>query len=351
MGVRCRWSSDRFHPLYEAFAMRAAILDQPGPPEALRVVDRDPPAAGPDDVLIDVEFVSVNPIDTYLRSGTVDWNGDWPMVPGCDAAGIVAAVGQNVRTHKVGDPVWCCCQGVLGRPGTAAEQISVPAPRVYRRPDAVSSADMAAIGLTGMTAHLGLFRDAKISSSETVVVIGGTGGVGSMVVQMAKAAGARVITTASTDRKAEAAKRIGADEVIRYRETSMMDAIADLVPNGVDVFWETRREPDLLATVPLMRHRGRIVLMAGRDAVATLPIGPFYVNELRLIGLVMFKASDAEMAQSAEKIAGLAETGQLRPLIDRTLDLDEIATAHRLQQSATVEGTGSLLGKLLIRIR
>ena len=330
--------------------MRAAIIDAPGPPESLRVVDRDPPPIGPEDVLIEVEFASVNPIDTYLRGGLVDWNGRWPMVPGCDAAGSIIAVGQNVRDHSVGDPVWCCSQGVLGRPGTSAEQIVVPAARVYRRPSTVSSADMAAIGLTGMTAHLGLFRDAKISAGETVAVVGGTGGVGSMVVQMAKAAGARVITTASSDEKAAAARRIGADEVIRYRQTSMLDAMAELAPEGINVFWETRREPNLAETVALMAHRGRIVLMAGRDAVASLPVGPFYVNELRLIGLVMFKASEPEMAQSARQIGQWAETGHLRPLVDRTLALDEIATAHRLQQSATVDGTGSLLGKLLIRV-
>jgi NADPH2:quinone reductase len=212
----------------------------------------------------------------------------------------------------------------------------------------VAARDAAAVALVAITAHLGLFRDAKLGSGETIAVIGGTGGVGSMVVQMAKLAGARVITTAGSDAKVEAARGLGADEVIGYHRESIGEGLQRLAPQGVDVFWETRREPDFDVAVAAMKERGRMILMAGRDARPPFPVGPFYVKECSLKGMVMFKAMPREVAESAHEINRWLAEGRLKANVSHTLPLAEAAEAHRLQEAATLKGAGNLAGKIVL---
>lgn len=206
------------------------------------------------------------------------------------------------------------------------------------------------MALVAITAHLGLFRDAKLGSGETIAVIGGTGGVGSMVVQMAKLAGARVITTAGSDAKVEVAKGLGADEVIGYHRESIGEGLTRIAPQGVDVFWETRREPDFDVAVAAMKERGRMILMAGRDARPPFPVGPFYVKECSLKGMVMFKATPGEVALSGQEINRWLAEGRLKANISHTLPLAEAAEAHRLQEAATLKGAGNLAGKIVLTV-
>ena len=226
------------------------------------------------EVLVRVHAVSVNPIDTYVRGGIVAMDLPMPYIIGCDAAGVVEAIGDQVESIDVGDRVWMTNQGLLGRQGTFAEKIAVEDQWCFPLPDDVSFETGAATALVGVTAHLGLFREADLQSDETVLVIGGTGGVGAMVVQMAKAIEARVITTCGSAKKCKRAAKLGADVVIDYTRESISDVVRRDAPDGIDVFWETRREPDFDAAVDMLAHRGRMVLMAGRDARPTFPVGP-----------------------------------------------------------------------------
>ena len=158
-------------------------------------------------VVVQVKAVSVNPIDTYIRSGAVAMELPKPFILGCDLAGVVETVGPNVKRLKAGDRVWGSNQGLLGRQGTFAQFAAVEEQWLDPIPEEVSFEDAAAIALVGITAHLGLFRDAQLKMGEKIFVHGGSGGVGSCVVQMARAIGARVMTTAGNDEKCRFAAR------------------------------------------------------------------------------------------------------------------------------------------------
>src|SRR5262249_52763485 len=153
------------------------------------------PTPGPGEVLVKLGAAALNPIDLYIRAGNVAMPIPKPFISGCDLAGTVTAVGAGVKRFKVGDRVWGSNQGVLGLQVTSAEYVCSGEDWLYPTPPTVTDQAAAAGALTGITAHLGLFRACHLKGNETVFVNGGTGGVGSMVVQMAKAVGARVITT------------------------------------------------------------------------------------------------------------------------------------------------------------
>ena len=142
--------------------MKAAYINQPGPPENVTYGDLPAPKPGPSQCLVRVTAVAVNPIDTYIRSGMVAMPLPKPFIIGCDLAGTVEQVGQGFRQFKVGDRVWCSNQGLLGRQGTFAEYACVPEQWLYATPDAIADSVAAAGALVGITAHLGLFRCAGL---------------------------------------------------------------------------------------------------------------------------------------------------------------------------------------------
>ncbi len=329
--------------------MKAAYIEQTGPPENIIVGDLPTPTPKGSEVLVKVGAAALNPVDTYIRGGANYWELPKPFIVGCDLAGVVEQVGPDVRRFKVGDRVWGTNQGLLGRQGTFAEYAAVDECWLYPTPDGVSDEDAAAISLVGVTAHLGLFRDAKLQSGETVFVNGGSGGVGSTVIQMAKAAGATVIATAGSEDKVAGCRQIGADLAINYKTADVARSTLDFAPDGVNVYWETTREPDFIRAVEMLARRGRMVLMAGRDARPAFPVGPFYVKGCSLHGFVMFAATPEEQRVCAEDINRWLSEGKLRPRIDRIMPLAETAAAHRLQEESTVQHSGALAGKIVIK--
>lgn len=329
--------------------MKAAYIQAPGPAECILWGDLPTPEPTGSEILVKVEAVSVNPIDTYLRSGAVQMPIPLPFIIGCDLAGTVEAVGPQATRFQPGDRVWGSNQGLLGRQGTFAEYAAVDESWLYPVPPGVESEAAAAIALVGITAHLGLVRDAQLQSHETLFVNGGSGGVGSSVVQMAKALGARVITTAGSDEKAQICRDLGADVVINYKTEDVAAQVRDAAPEGVNVWWETLREPNFEQTIPLLKMRGRMVVMAGRDARPSFPVGPFYTKDCKILGFAMFNASPEEQRKAAADINRWLGEGKLRPRIDRVMPLSEAAEAHRLQESSTVDGSGTLAGKIVLR--
>ncbi|MCA9139691.1 MAG: NADPH:quinone reductase [Planctomycetales bacterium] len=318
--------------------MKAAYINQTGSADVIQFGDLEDPVAGPGQVLIRNHAVSVNPIDTYVRSGIVAFDLPEPYLLGCDAAGTVESVGDGVDSFSPGDRVWCTNQGLLGRQGTFAERIAVGAEWCFHLPDKVDFQTAAANALVGVTAHLGLFRCAAVEPGEVILVIGGTGGVGAMVVQMAKAAGATVITTAGSDEKCARASELGADHVINYQDESIVEATKKIAPKGVNVFWETRRMPNFDEAVDMLAPRGRMIVMAGRDSRPEFPVGPFYVKECSLHGFVMFKATSLEMRRCAEEMNRWMAGGKLVANIAHTLPLSDAAQAHRIQEAENVGG-------------
>ena len=328
--------------------MKAAFIRSTGSPDVIEYGDLPEPTLGPGQALVKMAAVSVNPIDTYIRNGANYWPLPLPFVIGCDLAGTVVAVADGVKQVKPGDRVWCSNQGLMGRQGSFSEICAVDAHWLYPTPERVSDKDVAASALVGITAHLGLCRTAHLQPGETIFVRGGVGGVGSMVLQMAKSIGARVITTAGSAEKAYRCQQLGADVVIDYTQQDVAERLKATAPDGVNVFWETLREPDFDLAISAMAERGRMILMAGREARPPLPVGPFYVKGCSLLGFVMFKATPEEQRQAASDINHWLERGQLKAVIDRVLPLSQAAEAHRLQEAHTVQKHSSLQGKLVL---
>jgi NADPH:quinone reductase len=326
--------------------MKAAYIERTGPPEVIVYGEVPEPKPTGSQVLVRVEAVSLNPVDTYLRAGAIAMELPKPFIVGCDLAGVVEATGPEETRFAKGDRVWGSNQGLLGRQGTFAEFATVDECWLYPTPDEVSSQDAAAIALVGITAHLGLFRDAKLRSGEAVFVHGGSGGVGSCVVQMARAAGARVMTTAGSDEKADVCRRLGADAVVNYKREDVRAVLGEFGP--IDVWFETLREQDFDLIVEHLAMRGRIVVMAGREARPPFPVGPFYVKDGSMFGLAMFNAPADEQRKCSVEISRWMVAGKLQPQIGRVMKLSEAAEAHRLQEENTLGKKGTLAGKIVL---
>ncbi|MCI0642261.1 MAG: NADPH:quinone reductase [Gemmataceae bacterium] len=329
--------------------MKAAFFDKTGEPEVIRYGDLPDPVPKAGEILVKVGAAALNPIDVYIRAGTIPMQLPQPFITGCDAAGAVKAVGLGVARFKVGDRVWGSNQGLLGRQGTCAEYVCASEDWFYPTPAEVSDAEAAAAALVGITAHLGLFRCAKLHGGETVFVNGGAGGVGSMVVQMAKAGGAKVVTTVGSAEKAELCRSWGADCVLNYKTDDIPAKVKEFTKGqGVNVWYETQREPDFARTVDLLAWRGRMIIMAGRQAQPVFPVGPFYVKDCSLFGFVMFKATPDEQRQCAADINKWLGWKKLRVPIGKTFPLAQTAAAHRLLEENTLRKAGTLTGKVVV---
>lgn len=328
--------------------MNAAFITRTGGPDEIRVGPLPDPVPGPREALVRVRASAVNPIDTYVRSGMVAMPLPMPFVVGCDLAGEVVAVGAEVDTLRPGMRVWGSNQGLLGRQGVCAELAAVDERWLYPTPDGVADRDAAAAALVSITAALGLVDHLALAPGATLFVNGGSGGVGSAVVQIAKLLGGRVIATAGGPEKCHRVRELGADVVLDHRQADLVDRAREAAPDGVDAYWETRRDPDFDQAVALLSEGGRMVVMAGREARPAFPVGPFYVKGLSLHGFVMFKASAARQAAAAADINRWLAAGRLRIPIDRVLPLARTAEAHAVQEAATIGGAGTLAGKIVI---
>ena len=330
--------------------MKAAFITSTGPADCIRFGELPLPVPGEGQVLVRTEAVAVNPIDTYIRAGNVKFALPNPYVIGCDVAGTVEGTGTGVNRFKVGDRVWGSNQGLFGRQGTFAEYCAIDEHWLYPIPDGIRSDAAAAGALVGITAHLGLFLHGGLKPGEVVFVNGGTGGVGSAVVQLAVASGATVITSAGSQEKAEACRRMGAAHVIEYRSQQIDQRFAEIVAmtGPIHLWFETLRTPALDRCIPLMAMRGRLIFMAGRDARPVFPLGPFYVKDLRAFGFAMFNASADEQRASAEELNRMLSNQGYRPCIGAEFPLSEAITAHRLQEDNTLNGAGTLSGKIVL---
>jgi len=299
--------------------------------------------------LVKAAAVDVNPIDIYIRSGMIPAKLTFPWILGRDLAGTIMETGPGVKRFKVGDRVWASGQGADGRPGTFAELVAVDERWLYFTPQSVSDEEAVAASLVGITAHVGLVRTAKLKTGEILFVNGGSGGVGSSVLQIAKILGAKVIATAGTDAKVEICTNLGADLAINYKTQDVGAAVKEFAPEGVNVWWETTREPNLERTIPLLSLRGRMIVMAGRDARPPFPVGPFYVKDCSLLGFAMFNANPREQRAAAEDINLWLSDGKLKARIDRVMPLSQTVEAHRLQEQSTIHKTGVLAGKLVLK--
>ncbi|MCT2583142.1 NADPH:quinone reductase [Actinophytocola gossypii] len=317
--------------------MRAAFVEQLGPPENIRYGELPDPVPGPADVLVDVTATTINHVDTFVRSGTWRTPVEFPFVIGRDLAGTVAEVGRDVTGFAVGDPVWCNSLGHAGRQGAAAELAVVPADRLYPLPAGVHPDDAVALAHPAATAYLALFTHGRCRAGGTVVVAGAAGNVGGAAVVLAAQAGARVIATASA-RDAEYCRSLGAAEVVDYRDPELTTRIRAASRDGVDAYVDTAGENDLTRAVDLLAPRGRVVVLAGMRGRPVLPVEPLYLKDGSVLGFVISRASTAELAEAAGTVNRLLASGELRPRTVETLPLSAAAEAHRRIERGDVRG-------------
>jgi len=329
--------------------MKAAFINQTGPPDVIKYGDLPTPKPARTECLIKVAAVDVNPIDIYIRAGMIPAKLSFPYIIGRDLAGTITETGPDMKRFKVGDRVWVTGQGVDGRPGSFSEFSVVDEKWLHPTPMAVKDEDIVALSLVAITAHLGLVTHAKLKAGEILFVNGGSGGVGSSVVQIARILGARVITTAGTPEKVETCRKLGADLALNYRTEDVDARIKAFAPNGVNVWWETLREPNFERTITLLAMRGRMIVMAGRDARPQFPVGPFYTKDCSLHGFAMFNATAEEQEAAAHDVSTWAAEKKLRACIDRIMPLSLAAEAHRLQEESTIKKTSQLAGKIVLR--
>ncbi|MER5491712.1 NADPH:quinone reductase [Streptomyces sp. NPDC002490] len=317
--------------------MRAAFIEQPGPPENIRYGELPVPVPGPTDVLVDTLATTVNPVDTFVRSGLFPTPLPFPFVVGRDLVGTVTRVGPGACGFSVGDRVWTNSLGHGGRQGAAAERSVVAADRLYPLPSGVPVEDAVAVVHPAATARLALFTHGRLRAGETVWVAGAGGNVGSAMVVLAVDAGARVLATAAA-RDLDHCRALGAAEAFDYRDPHLSARLAAACPSGVDLHLDTSGTNDLTSAVELLAPRGRIVLLAGARARPVLPVGPLYMKDCSIVGFVISHATTAELAEAATDINRLVATGRLRPRATEVLPLSATAETHARLERGELHG-------------
>jgi len=316
--------------------MKAIRIHAHGGPEVLRLEDVSDPGPGSGEVLVRVEAIGVNFIETYQRTGA--YRIELPATPGTEAAGTVAAVGADVTDFRVGDRV-----ATVDARGAYAELAVVPADRLIRLPDAVSAQHGAAVMLQGMTAHYLACSTYPLKTDDTCLVHAAAGGVGLLLCQIAARRGARVIGTTSSDAKAALAREAGAREVIRY-DTQDFEAEVKRITGGkgVQVVYDSVGETTFDKSLRSLAPRGMMVLF-GQSSGAAAPFDPQSLNRLGSLFLTRPKlgdyvASRAELQQRAGDVLSWVSDGTLRVRIDRATPLANAADAHRALESRSTTG-------------
>ena len=320
--------------------MRAAVYYENGGPEVLRYGEIADPTCAPDGVVIDVEVISVEGGHTLHRAHTPFT--DRPHVVGYQCAGRVREVGAQVKSRRVGDRVVA-----LTASGSHAERLAVRAAMTWALPSGADILAMAGVPVAFGTAHEALFALGQLTTGQRVLVHAGGGGVGLAAIQLAKAAGAEILTTASSDEKLARLRDFGATHGINYKTSPLIDAVAAAIgPNGVDLVVDTVGGKTLQDSVACLAYRGRIVNlgMAGRDPTAFNPY-PLWAKNGALFGFSLTTSLKHEYARTHNVIASCIERvakGVFQVVIDKKFPLSEAAKAH-----AYIEGRAAF-GRVLL---
>ena len=310
--------------------MKAVRVHEFGGPEELKVEDVPDLQAGAGQVVLQVKAIGVNPYDTYMRQGTYAIKPALPYTPGSDAAGIVNSVGEGVEGFAPGDHVYV--GGTLT--GAYAEQALAEAWQVHPLPPNVTFAQGAGINVPYATAFRALFQIARAQAGETVLIHGASGGVGVAGVQLARAAGMKVIGTGGTERGRQLAAVQGAHQVLDHRAPGYLDELLKRTGGrGVDVILEMLANVNLAKDLTVLAPKGRVVVIGNRGNIEINP-REIMRRDAAVLGMVLFNASRQELASiHAGLVAGL-ENGSLRPVVGSELPLAEAAQAHRVRHGA-----------------
>lgn len=305
--------------------MKAIVAHEFGGPEMLKLEEVPKMSPGPGQVLIRVKAAGVNPVDTYIRSGTYARKPELPYTPGTDCGGIVEAVGQGVTRVKPGDRVYT--GGSIS--GTYAEFALAQALQVHPLPQKLSYAQGAGVHVPYATAHRALFHFARARGAETVLVHGASGGVGTAAVQIARAAGLTVIGTAGTEKGRSLVTAEGAHHVLDHRAPNYLEQVMKLTAGrGLDIILEMLANVNLGADLKILAMRGRVVVIGSRGEVQISP-RELMGRDAAVYGMALWNATDDELQSIHAAIVAGMENGTLRPIVGKELPLAEAARAHK----------------------
>jgi NADPH2:quinone reductase len=318
--------------------MKAIRVGKLGPPEVMVLEEVADPEPGPGQVLVTVKAAGVNPVDTYIRSGLYRPDLELPYTPGTDAAGVIAAVGPDVKHRRVGQRVYVA----WSVSGTYAEHVLCSEFQTHPLPDGVSFGQGAAIGVPYGAAFRALFQRARAKPGETVLVHGASGGVGLGAVQLARAAGLRVIGSAGSEQGRALVQAQGAHHVLDHRQPGYLDQLTELTcGKGVDLILEMLANVNLAKDLTVLAKKGRVAVIGCRGKIEIDPRETMG-REASILGVTMFNATPQDLASMHAAFAAGLENGTLRPVVSRELPLAEAAAAHHAVMEA------STLGKIVL---
>lgn len=309
--------------------MKAIRVEKFGGPEVLVYSDVEKPTPQESELLIKVEAVGVNPVDTYVRAGVYPVLPSLPYTPGKDVAGTIAEIGKNVKGWRVGDRVYS--SGTLS--GGYAEFAICASHQVFSLPDKTSFNEGAAVGVPGATAWRGLFIRGEGQPGEKVLIHGASGSVGFAAVQLAKAAGLDVYGTASTEEGLLVLKQHGVKGFYNHKESSYIEQVKEDVPGGFNLILEMLANVNLEIDLELLAPKGRVVIIGSRGKIEIDPRATMG-KETEIRGLALFNCSSDEMKKTQAALFAALEGGVFKPKISQEVALLRASESHELVMNA-----------------
>jgi NADPH:quinone reductase-like Zn-dependent oxidoreductase len=316
--------------------VRAMVIESFGGPEALRPANLPSPEPAGNEVLIEVAYAAVNPVDWKIREGMLAgmFPHEFPVILGWDAAGTVKDKGKDVTGFSIGDRVYAYCRKPKVGFGTYAEFVTMNHAAVAPMPKNIGFAEAASIPLAGLTAWQSLFDAAKIKAGDKALIHAGAGGVGSLAIQFAKHTGAKVFTTARKVNH-EYVKSLGADVAIDYAAEDFVDAVRKREPGGIDFVYDAVGNDVQRRSYEVLKKGGRLV------SIVNVPSQ----GEARRFGVEAAHVFVSPNGEQLRRIGALLETGAVRPPVIEEMRLEEAAEAQRQSQA------GHVRGKIVLKIR
>ncbi|MCF6273472.1 MAG: NAD(P)H-quinone oxidoreductase [Rhodobacteraceae bacterium] len=325
--------------------MRAIEITKPGGPEVLALCERPRPAPMHEEILIGIEAAGVNRPDALQRAGAYDPPKGASDLPGLEAAGEVVAVGAGVHRWQVGDRVCALLPG-----GGYAEYATTHQDHALRVPKGLSMLQAAALPETFFTVWSTVFMRGRLRAGETFLVHGGSSGIGTVAIQLARALGARVFTTAGNDEKCALCERLGAEVAINYKTQDYVKEIKRLTDGkGVDLILDMVGGSYISRNIRTLAMDGRLVMIAFLDGPkAELNFAHIMMKRLEVTGATLRPQSDQSKAEIAaalrDRVWPMLDTGQIAPVMDRVFPLEDAAKAH-----ARIESAGHM-GKIVLTL-